>query len=226
MIVELKIESRSGTKPARFTINNLVIAGWSGRDKAAVEKHIVELEALGIARPPTTPVFYRVSAARLTTEDHIQVWGDTSSGEAETVMFADAAGHCFVGLGADHTDRKVEGYNITVSKQMCEKPIASTVWPFAEVEDHWDQLILRSFIHENGKRITYQEGSVAALLPSKSLMNDYSNSKGLAPNTAMFGGTLHAIGGIRPAPRFEAELEDPVLKRTIRFGYDIVSLPV
>ena len=30
---------------------------------------------------------------------------------------------------------------------------------------------------------------------------------------AMFGGTFAAKGGIRPASRFEFELEDPVLKR-------------
>ena len=35
-----------------------------------------------------------------------------------------------------------------------------------------------------------------------------------------------AKGGIRPADRFEFELEDPVLKRTIKHGYDVVTLPV
>jgi hypothetical protein len=43
---------------------------------------------------------------------------------------------------------------------------------------------------------------------------------------AMFGGTFAAIGGIRPASRFEFELEDPVLKRSIRHGYDVIELPV
>ena len=31
-------------------------------------------------------------------------------------------GRIFVGLGSDHTDRKVETYSVTVSKQMCDKP--------------------------------------------------------------------------------------------------------
>ena len=39
----------------------------------------------------------------------------------------------------------------------------------------------------------------------------------------MFGGTFAAKGGIRPASRFEFELEDPVLKRTIRHGYDVID---
>jgi hypothetical protein len=42
----------------------------------------------------------------------------------------------------------------------------------------------------------------------------------------MFGGTLAAIGGVRPADRFEMELSDPVLGRTIRHGYNIEPLPV
>ena len=39
----------------------------------------------------------------------------------------------------------------------------------------------------------------------------------------MFGGTFAAKGGIRPASRFEFELEDPVLKRKIRHGYDVID---
>jgi hypothetical protein len=42
----------------------------------------------------------------------------------------------------------------------------------------------------------------------------------------MFGGTFAAKGGIRPASRFEIELEDPVRKRTIRHAYDVIELPV
>ena len=48
--------------------------------------------------------------------------------------------------------------------------------------------------------------------------------KPLAQGTLMFGGTLAALGGIRPSPRFEYELEDPMLGRTLRHGYDIVDL--
>ena len=42
----------------------------------------------------------------------------------------------------------------------------------------------------------------------------------------MFGGTFAAKGGIRPADRFEFELEDPVLKRKISHGYDVITMPV
>jgi hypothetical protein len=41
----------------------------------------------------------------------------------------------------------------------------------------------------------------------------------------MFCGAIGAIGGIRPAPRFEMELVDPVLGRSLRHAYDIEVLP-
>ena len=42
----------------------------------------------------------------------------------------------------------------------------------------------------------------------------------------LFGGTFAAKGGIRPASRFEYEIEDPVLGRRIAAGYDVIPLPI
>jgi hypothetical protein len=42
----------------------------------------------------------------------------------------------------------------------------------------------------------------------------------------MFCGTPGAIGAIRSATRFEMELKDPVLNRSLTHGYDIPVLPV
>jgi hypothetical protein len=61
-------------------VHDLIIAGWTGRDQAALEAHIKELEELGIAPPKRTPVFYRVSASLLTAPPLIQVIGGDSSG--------------------------------------------------------------------------------------------------------------------------------------------------
>ena len=41
----------------------------------------------------------------------------------------------------------------------------------------------------------------------------------------MYCGTLTAIGGVRPAARFEVELNDPVLKRKIKHVDGIKTLP-
>ena len=48
----------------------------------------------------------------------------------------------------------------------------------------------------------------------------------LPDGCAVFGGTFAAKGGIRSATRFEFEIDDPVLKRSIRHGYDVIELPV
>ena len=219
------IDAQDTTTPLTLPIDQLVIAGWTGRDPVARDKHIVELEALGIARPASTPIYYRVSARRLTLEDEIEVCGPESSGEVEFVLIG-WQGRTFVGLGSDHTDRKVESYSVTVSKQMCDKPIASTLWELEEVSGHWDRLILRAHAWIGGKRELYQEGTLDAMLPvSELLLRGFANGK-LPDGCAMFGGTFAAKGGIRPASRFEYELEDPVLKRTIRHAYDVIELPV
>jgi len=219
------VDAQDTTTPLTLAINQAVIAGWTGRDPVARDKHIAELEAIGIARPASTPIYYRVAATRLTTADSIEVSGGDSSGEVEFVLIG-WQGRIFVGVGSDHTDRKVEAYSVTVSKQMCDKPIAPVLWELEDVAGHWDQMILRSFAWIDGARVLYQEGKLDGMLPVADLIARGFGGKGLPDGCAMFGGTFAAKGGIRPASRFEFELEDPVLKRKIGHGYDVIALPV
>ena len=219
------IDAQDTTTPLTLPIDQAVIAGWTGRDPVARDKHIAELEAIGIARPASTPIYYRVAARRLTTADRIEVSGGDSSGEVEFVLIG-WQGRIFVGAGSDHTDRKVETFSVTVSKQMCEKVMAPVLWELEEVAAHWDRMILRSYAWIDGARVLYQEGTLDGMLPVKDLIARGFGGAGLPDGCAMFGGTFAAKGGIRPASRFEFELEDPVLKRSIRHGYDVVALPV
>jgi hypothetical protein len=219
------IDAQDTTTPLTLPIEQAVIAGWTGRDPVARDKHIAELEAIGIVRPASTPIYYRVAARRLTTADRIEVSGGDSSGEVEFVLIG-WQGRIFVGAGSDHTDRKVETFSVTVSKQMCEKVMAPVLWELEEVAAHWDRMILRSYAWIDGARVLYQEGTLDGMLPVKDLIARGFGGAGLPDGCAMFGGTFAAKGGIRPASRFEFELEDPVLKRSIRHGYDVVALPV
>ena len=223
----LSLTLMNGGAPTRrdVAIDDAVVAGWTGRDSAAVEKHIRELEAIGVKRPATTPIFYRVSAARLTTDAEIEVVGETSGGEAEFVLLQHG-GRLWVGTGSDHTDRAVETYGVTVSKQMCDKPMAATFWAFDEVAPHWDKLILRAHVTEGGKAVLYQEGSVAAMLDPLDLIGRYTKSGRLADDTLMFCGTLAAKGGVRPTVQFAFELEDPVKGRKIAHAYMARTLPI
>jgi hypothetical protein len=203
-------------------VHTAVVAGWTGRDRVALEEHIAELEALGVARPSTTPIFYRVSASRLTTALEIESTAN-SSGEVEAVLLRHD-GRLWVGVGSDHTDRQLESYSVAVSKQLCDKPIAVELWSYEEVESHWDRLILRSWITEDGIEVPYQEGSLDGLLPSDELLARAHPP--LTDGTLMFCGTCSAQGGIRPTTAFRYELEDPILGRTIAGRYVMRTLPL
>jgi hypothetical protein len=219
------LHAGAGAFAASLTIERCIIAGWTGRDAAAVERHIAELEALGVRRPATVPAFYHVSVARLTTDDEIEALGATSSGEVEFVL-VQAEGRLWVGVGSDHTDRQVETYSVTVSKQMCEKPLAPVLWAFEDLRDHWAQLTLRSFTVNGDARVLYQEGPVTAMRDPLPLVERWTGGARMPEGTAMFCGTLATRGGVRSAERFEFELHDAVLGRTIRHGYTVRPLPV
>ncbi|MDX1607313.1 MAG: DUF2848 family protein, partial [Candidatus Competibacterales bacterium] len=103
-----------------------LVAGWTGRDRAAVERHIEELAALGVPPPSTVPLYYRIAAGLFTTDGRIQVVGDHSSGEAEPVLLDDGD-RLWLGLGSDHTDRDLETHSVALAKQVCAKPLAPGV---------------------------------------------------------------------------------------------------
>lgn len=199
-------------------VNQLVIAGWTGRDETALAKHIKELEEIGVKPPKTTPIFYRVAASLFTHAAEIQVSGPDASGEVEYVLLQKPDG-LWVTVGSDHTDRKAETIGVSLSKQLCAKVTCPDAWPYAEVRPHWDKLVLRAWADGD----LYQEGPVTAMRSPEDLTQRYG---GLVPGAVMFCGTLAAKGGIRPATVFRMELEDPVLKRRLQHEYRIHVLPV
>jgi hypothetical protein len=200
-----------------YRVSELVIAGWTGRDEAALKKHIRELEEIGVKPPKTTPIFYRVAASLFTTAGEIEVSGPDTSGEVEFVLIKEDS-QLRVTVGSDHTDRKAETIGVSLSKQLCAKPVSAQSWRYDEVKPHWERLVLRSW----ADGALYQEGPVTAMRSPEDLMGKYP----LKPGFAMFCGTLAAKGGIRPAAKFVMELEDPVLGRKLRHEYAVKVLPV
>ena len=199
-------------------LSNVVIAGWTGRDEAQLKKHIMELAEIGVKPPKTTPIFYRVAASLITYANAIQVSGPETSGEVEFVLLSKPDG-LWVTVGSDHTDRKAEAIGVSLSKQLCGKPIAKDAWSYDEVKPHWDKLMLRSWA--DGK--LYQEGPVTAMRSPEDLLSRHGQ---IPAGWAMFCGTLAAKGGIRPADVFRMELDDPVRRRKLVHEYRIHVLPV
>jgi hypothetical protein len=222
-MLNFDLHAGQGIQPVSLQPSALVVAGWTGRDEAALRHHIEELAAIGVPRPSSVPVFYRNSLLNLTQAPVVEVLGPDTSGEVEPVVVALGDRLCLA-VGSDHTDRKAETQGIALSKQLCAKPIGRDLWALEDIAGHWDRLQLRSFATIDGQRVAYQDGTLSGMRPPADLIVRYGSR--LKPDSVMYCGTLAAIGGIRPASRFELELEDPVLGRMLRHAYDIEMLPV
>ena len=211
----------TGETETDIHIRSLTVAGWTGRNRAAVQHHIDELAALGVAPPSSVPLFYRTAASLLTQADEIEVLGLGTSGEAEPFL-VHSGGTLWLGLGSDHTDRDLETVSVAASKQACAKPVAATLWRFADVADHIDDVTLHCDIADGDGWTRYQSGSLAAILP----LSDLAARAGLGDGGALLCGTLAAIGGVRPAEAYRMRLTDPKLDREIRLDYRVQTLPL
>jgi hypothetical protein len=207
-------------------VQELIIAGWAGREQAGIDEHIEELKAIGVTPPSSTPLFYRVAADQLTTAATVQVLGGESSGEVEVVLIGTPQG-TLVSIGSDHTDREAEAWSVAHSKQVCAKPVSRQVWTLESVIDHWDQLTMASYATFNGEEVLYQQGGVTGLLHPQELLRRVGlDQPQLAPGQAMLCGTLPVIGGVRPSEAFRVVLEDPVTGRKIEHFYNTKTLSV
>jgi hypothetical protein len=224
MKLTFNVQSAADTRSIDVDITTCIVAGWAGRDIQAIEHHIEELAELGVPRPSAVPLYYRIAANQLTQDEEVQVVGGESSGEAEVFVFSHD-NQMMVSLASDHTDRKLEAHSVALSKQLCAKPVACDAWPYAEVEDHWDELILRSWIEEDGKRVLYQEGTLATLRHPHDLIRGHFQRDAMPAHAGMTCGTVATIGRIRPAPVFEMELHDPRRDRRITHRYTLAILP-
>jgi hypothetical protein len=202
-------------------LDAVVIAGYTGRDRDAVQHHIDELAAIGVPPPASVPAYWLLPGWLASQEDVVVVTGTGSSGEAEVCLVIDGD-ETFVSLASDHTDRNAEATDIGLSKAICPKPVAGSAWPVASVEGRWDELVLRSWITIDGEEVLYQEGTCDSLVPPPELRAGYP---GTPPKRfVMLTGTMPVIGEIRPAAHFRAELSDPATGRSITLDYDIRAL--
>lgn len=224
--LSLTLIARAGRRPLSLPLQRLIVAGWVGRDRAQVRHHIEELGKLGVPPPTRTPTYMNLWTGILSTSQHMDVVGPESSGEVECVVFKWGK-ELYIGVGSDHTDRAFEKYDIPASKQMCPKIVAPAVWPYQEVRDHLDSLVLRSWVtdDEHGRRL-YQEGSLSLNLGIEELLAGIPAEDDLPmDHLCLFCGTLPTEEGIIYSRCFEFEMEDPVLGRRIQHGYTISVLP-
>jgi hypothetical protein len=217
-VVLNEIDGRS--MPIDVHFDQVVLVGYSGRDRGAVEAHIRELQHLGVARPSRVPALYTVAPSLVSVDESLVVAHAETSGEAEFVLLHSESG-VLVGVGSDHTDRAHEAIDVAESKMRCGKLLSRDVWLLRTLEPHWDRLELRAWTTDQHSRRLYQEGLLGTLLTPSQLLAEVQGA-GLATGQALiFSGTLPTIGGFAFGGRFEVELYDPVLDRRLACAYSV-----
>lgn len=216
-----------GSDAIEVQARQLVIAGWTGRDRAAIDHHIEELAAIGVPRPSSVPLYYRVAASLLTQASQIEVLGAGSSGEVEPVLVR-ARDRWWLTVGSDHTDRDAERAGVALSKQLCAKPVASQAWAWDALAARADTIGLRSEIFEDGKWLRYQDGTLASIRPLEQLITGLPADAPVADGLVLFCGTLGALPdangrGVRPAARMRLHLIDG--DQALTHEYTTTALP-
>jgi 4-hydroxyphenylacetate 3-monooxygenase len=169
-----------------------VVAGYTGRDAAAVQHHIDELAAIGVAPPPEVPMFYPVESTTVSSATELAAAGQETSGEVEP-LYLRHAGRYYVGVASDHTDRHVETFDIAESKRACPKPVAGTVIPVPDLQElSLDDCRARSWV--DGR--LYQDGTLDDLRTPANVVELLLERTGIAEGDFLcLGGTLPLIGG-------------------------------
>jgi hypothetical protein len=210
----------------------VLMAGYTGRDQAAVQRHIDELREHGVPAPTRVPILFPATVDRLTMADEIEVLGDQTSGEAEFVLIYHG-GRVYVAAGSDQTDRELEKTSITFAKQVCPNVLSRQVWPYADVRDRWDAIVLRARTRgregEAGPERRYQEGTLAEMLRPEDLERLVGERVGgELEGTVIYSGTIpiRDDGGFAFGGAFTAELEDPATGRILRCAYRVREVPL
>jgi hypothetical protein len=181
--------------PTEFDLASprLIIAGYTGRDAAAVAEHIAELAAIGVPPPASVPAFYELDPGLLTTDPVVEVSGANTSGEVEPVLIRHENRY-FLGVGSDHTDRDRERHDIAASKAACPKPVGEQVIPLpADLADvGWDTLTVESAVDGTA----YQRGTLDTLRTPTDLLTRLTETLGaIHGDFVIFAGTLPLLNG-------------------------------
>lgn len=192
----------TGPRADEVEIGRLVIAGYTGRDPDRVQAHIDELASQGIAPPPQVPMFWEVDPGLFQVTDRLEVDHDETSGEVEGVLVVLDSG-LFVGVGSDHTDRRLERHDVGASKMACSKVVAPSLVPFEELAASWESVRLRSWTGRDRK--PYQDGLLGLIRDPRELVDMIDPS--VEAGTAIFLGTVPTLDGhLAMEDHFEFEL--------------------
>ena len=194
-----------------------IAAGYTGRNRDAVDHHIEELKQLGVAPPPRVPMLYPLIPSLVTNETEVSVLGRDTTPEVEIALLR-SGGVDYITVASDHTDRVLEKQSVPRAKNACAKILGTEVWRVEDIADHWDALRLRSTC--GGTLL--QDGTASELLSNAALAAFVENEVGDREGTVVFGGTTKTLAAPSiDEPLIELSLVDPVIGREIRHAYQV-----
>lgn len=227
-VLHLRLEGASGTERLDFPAERVYNLGFTIRDAAKMQAHLDEVAREGVPPPSTDhpPVIFPISPWATITDTEVPVQYDKTSGEIEIVTLA-LGDQVFVGVGSDHTDRALESIDIPWSKQVAPNVLAPTVWRWTDVQDHWDEVQLESYVLEGEERKLYQRAGVAEFwTPIEMRDSLHGRIKPVeGGGLILFSGTVVSVDHTLSYSReWTLRMIDPVLRRMIEHTYHVIVL--
>lgn len=209
------------TEEIYLDIERVIVVGYSGSNVEKINEHIKELEEeLGVPAPKRIPTIFECSLEVLTFNNNISFVGNMTSGEAEFLIIKDN-NKIYIGLGSDHTDRKLESISVLKAKQICPKPFAKTLWLYDDIKDNWNNIKLESYQVVDGQEILYQKGTLSEILPVEKIISELENRIGSLEKCIVFSGTVPLVSGFKYGNNFKGKLIDGSKNRSINLEYNI-----
>jgi hypothetical protein len=224
MTVDIEIEHADGkTEKRSVTLDRMYNFGSATRNPEDAVAHQEEVAkvGVGIAFDIPAPRVYPISPHNLVTDGEVFIHNAETSGEVEIVILHDG-GELFIGVGSDHTDRQLERTSIVWSKQAYPNVLAPRLWPIADLRDHWDDLVLRSWV--DGR--SYQDVGVNIFMhPDEMLAKLADRIPDLPAHYILYSGTYVSVDkSLGFGSEWRIELADPTLGRAIGHSYRLTNI--
>lgn len=201
--------------------------GFTIRDKEKMQRHLDEVEGVEVAWPDRPPIIFPISPWATLTDTDVPVQYASTSGEIEIVTLRDGD-EVLVGVGSDHTDRELEKTDVPWAKQVGPNVVSPTFWRWSDVEDHWDEVTLHSWVaaEPGGEEVLYQKGSVAEFWTPIEMLEGVEGRVPDVDGAELFmSGTIVSEGEKLDFGRvFRMRMHDPVTDRTLEHTYTVTVL--
>ncbi len=244
--LDLRVHPREGLGyDVNFTVSRLGCSRYAARDVESTSKMLEKVRSDGysIHEGRGSGICFK-SRYLLTNEDAIEVQGQQTSGEVEFVAIRHAD-EILISVGSDHNDRSLEKmwtamlgkiFDTAKSKQMVPAVIAKDAWLYRDIKDHWDQIVVKSFVTVSNEKKLYQQLSLRDMLHMDYYLDKtkwfvengsvlFGGSGGMSTDLPgiLYQGQSTVQDVIFPSD-FYFEMYDPVLGRTINHGYEVIPL--